>query len=141
MSKKNKKSVPKKKYTYAKGRRREATATVRLFRGKGKTTVNQMPIEKYFPGKVLEHHYQLPFTISKSLSKFWAKIYVRGGGKQGQIGAVTLALSRALNSFNPNVYRPILKEAGLLTVDARARERRKAGLGGKSRRKKQSPKR
>jgi small subunit ribosomal protein S9 len=131
----------KKNYTYAVGRRKEAVATVRLFQEKGETTVNNQPINKYFPDKIANTYYQLPFKITDNLDKFWAKITVVGGGRQGQLQAVTLALARALEKFNPPIYRSILKKAGLLTVDARTRERRKAGLGGKARRKKQSPKR
>ncbi len=131
----------KKNYWYAVGRRKEATAVVRLFKGKGETVVNEKPIGEYFSGPVAETYYQLPFKITDNLDKFWAKINVFGGGKKGQLEAVVLALSRALEKFNLPIYRPILKKAGLLTVDSRARERRKPGLGGKARRKKQSPKR
>ena len=129
------------KYVYAKGRRKQSTAVVKLFEGKGKTVVNDKPIEEYFFGAFSKRKYEKPFEITDSISRFWAKINVSGGGMKGQLDAVTLALSRALSKYNPSVYRASLKKEGLLTFDARVRERRKAGLGGRARAKKQSPKR
>jgi len=134
-------ATSKKKYVYAVGRRKEATATVRLYRGKGQTLVNDKPIDEYFPGPVSQYYYQQPLVLTKTLGKFYATFKVVGGGKSGQLDAVVLALSRALEKVDREKYRPILKEAGLLTVDARVRERRKAGQMGRARKKKQSPKR
>ena len=130
-----------KKYVYAVGRRKEATATIRLYRGKGQTLVNEKPIDQYFPGSVNQYYYQRPLALTKTLTKFYATFKVVGGGKQSQLEAVVLALARALEKVDREKYRPILKEAGLLTVDARVRERRKAGQMGRARKKKQSPKR
>ena len=64
-----------------------------------------------------------------------------GGGKKGQLGAVTHGMARAFDKLDREKFRPELKKAGLLTRDSRTRERRKIGTGGKARRKKQSPKR
>lgn len=131
----------KKPCAYAVGRRKTASARVRLFRGKGKTLVNSQPIEEYFPSDVAKVKYQKPFQITDSLSKFYATIKVAGSGKQGQLGAVIHGIARVLDKENKELYHAALKRHKLLTRDARARERRKPGLGGKARRKKQSPKR
>jgi len=136
-----KSSKLRKKYTYAVGRRKGATATLRLYEGKGKWLVNEHPIEEYFPGAVMASLYNRPFVIGESEGKFWGIVKTNGGGKKGQLSAVILAISRALAKYNTPVYRPLLKKAGLLTVDSRVRERRKVGQMGKARKKKQSPKR
>ncbi len=130
-----------KKYTYAVGRRKKATATVRLFAGKGKIEVNGKPIAEYFPGEVNKHFYTQPFEITDNQGKFHGTILVRGGGKKSQMEAVVLAFSRALEKIDREKYRPVLKEAGLLTVDDRVKERSKPGQAGRARAKKQSPKR
>jgi len=130
-----------KKYIWAKGRRKRATATVRLFDGKGKFVVNGKPIKEYFPGRTIEVIYQRPLVAGDCLGKFWGRFEVRGGGKLGQAQAVCLTLARALVKYNDDVYRPLMRKAGLLTVDARVRERRKAGQMGRARKKKQSPRR
>ncbi len=131
----------KKKYFYAVGRRKTARAVVRLFLGRQKTTVNDQSIEKYFPGAVLAAIYEQPLRLTKTLKRVWARIVVKGGGKHSQAEAVRLALARALVKMNAPLYKQTLKQAGLLTVDARVRERRKAGQMGRARKKKQSPKR
>ena len=130
-----------KKYTYAIGRRKQATAIVRLFKGKGESIVNGKKISDYFPGVVNKYHYQKPLEIAGVLGKFYATIMARGSGKQSQLEAVALALSRALEKVDREKYRPLLKREGFLTVDSRVRERRKAGQMGRARKKKQSPKR
>lgn len=147
MAKKNLKSekTPKKskapKFIFAVGRRKEAVARVRLYRGKGEMLVNDLPIEKYFPGEVSKVLYMKPFVITKTEGKYYATIKVKGGGKSAQLGAVIHGLARALNKENRELYRPPLKKSGLLTRDPRAKERRKPGQMGKARKKKQSPKR
>ncbi len=128
-------------YIYAVGRRRSASARVRLFKGKGKNLVNQQPIEKYFPGKINEEVWAKPFRLTETLGKYYVTVKVVGGGKNGQLGAVVHGIARALALANREKFRPPLKKAGLLTRDPRIRERRKVGTGGKARRKKQSPKR
>lgn len=131
----------KKVYTYALGRRKEATARVRLFKGKGDLVVNNQPISQYFPGEVNKIIYSKPFRITKTESKYYATIKVEGSGKNGQLGAVTHGLARALDKENPDLYHTLLKKAGLLTRDPRMKERRKFGYAQKARAKKQSPKR
>ncbi|MFH1561607.1 MAG: 30S ribosomal protein S9 [Patescibacteria group bacterium] len=132
--------TPRGKYTYALGRRKTASATVRLYSGREQTTVNGKEIGKYFPDVIAKKLHQLPLEITKTLGSFYASFKVVGGGKKGQLEAAVLALSRALIKLDPK-HRLPLREAGLLTVDARARERRKAGQMGRARKKKQSPKR
>ena len=137
--KKNKKT--KKEYTYAVGRRRSASARVRLYRGKGKSTVNEMPIEDYFPGPINADVWQKPFKVCDVADKYYVTVRVVGGGKQGQLDAVAHGIARTLAELNKDEYRNPLKDAGLLTRDPRVKERRKPGTGGKARRQKQSPKR
>ena len=142
--KKNTKTKPKSRkqsYTYALGRRKTASARVRLFAGKGKTLVNGQPIEEYFSGEVAKALYQKPFVVTNTLGKYWATIKVVGSGKSGQLGAIVHGFARALDKENRELYHPALKAHKFLTRDSRARERRKPGLGGRARGKKQSPKR
>ena len=127
-------------YVSAHGRRKEAVANIRLYKGKGKFTVNDQPIEGYFPREPSKLIWQKPFTITKSQGQYYATIKVQGSGKNSQLGAIIHGLSRALSQANPQ-FRPVLKKAGLLTRDARVKERRKYGLAQKARKGKQSPKR
>lgn len=144
----------KRDYTYAVGRRKESSARVRLYSSvkedqkwndqmvsKDQMLVNGMPVEKYFPGPLNKAKYQLPLVLTNTLGKYAVTVKVEGGGKAGQLDALILGLSRALSLVNREKNRPVLKSKGLLKVDARVRERRKVGTGGKARRKKQSPKR
>lgn len=137
----------KKDYTYAVGRRKTATARVRLYASptvkdtKSQLMVNGVPAEEYFPGDTSKALYRMPFTLTKTLQSHSASAKVAGSGKSSQLDAVVHGISRALSSLDKEAYRPTLKSAGLLTRDPRAKERRKAGTGGKARRQKQSPKR
>ena len=136
--------MPRKKkinYVYAVGRRRSASARIRLFKGKGTSLVNEQPVEKYFPGEINEEVWTKPFRLTDTLGKYYVTVKIVGGGKNGQLGAAVHGIARTLVKANKDKFRPPLKEAGLLTRDARVRERRKVGTGGKARRKKQSPKR
>lgn len=130
----------KKNYTFAVGRRKTSVARVRLYSGRGDTLVNDKPINVYFAGVAPEVVWNKPFTVTKTEGKFWTTVKVAGGGKHSQLDAMKLGLSRALVAVNAD-NRPALKSHGLLTRDSRQRERRMIGTGGKSRRKKQSPKR
>lgn len=130
----------KKNYTYAVGRRKSASARIRLYKGKGENLVNGMPIGKYFPGKRLASLWQEPFDLTDTLGKYYITARVVGGGKKGQLEAVIHGTARSLAEVSSDLRLP-LKKAGLLTRDDRVRERRKIGTGGKARRKKQSPKR
>lgn len=122
------------------GRRKEAVARVRLMEGNGQVTVNGKPIVEYFSGAVFQRLYSKPLEITKTLGKYAISVKVEGGGKVSQLGAVIHGLARVLSKSNPEL-RVILKREGLLTRDARVKERRKFGLAHKARAKKQSPKR
>lgn len=139
-AKQTKKALKPKEYIFAVGRRKEATARVRLFNGKGESMVNQQSVSKYFPGPVNEYLLSQPFSVVDMSDKFYMTAKVVGGGLRGQAEAVQLGIARALLKAKEE-FRPALKAAGLLTRDARVRERRKVGTGGKARRRKQSPKR
>lgn len=128
-------------YTFAVGRRKEAVARVRVYEGKGETVVNAKPIAEYFRGETGKAHYELPFKLTDTAGKYWASVKVVGGGKNSQLAALVHGISRAFSALDKDKFRAPLKKAGLLTRDARVRERRKVGTGGKARRKKQSPKR
>lgn len=123
------------------GRRKEALAKVRLLKGEGQLTVNGKSAAQYFPGAILQKLLSQPFEISGTSGKFNISIKVEGGGKMSQLGAVIHGVSRALAVAEDKKYRPLIKKAGLLTRDARVKERRKYGHAGKARAMKQSPKR
>lgn len=123
------------------GRRKEAVARVRIFKGQGQMTVNGLPIAQYFRSLAAQKKYQKPFEITKTLGAFTGTIKVVGGGYSSQLDAVVHGISRALEIANKDSHRVPLKQAGLLTRDARVKERRKFGLAHKARAKKQSPKR
>lgn len=127
-------------YVYTVGRRKSSVATVKLFTGNGDSTVNQMAIDKYFPGTKNRIKFQQPFKITETEGAYHFQAKVSGGGKGGQIEALVLAIARSLKKTN-EILGQSLRAAGLLTVDSRVRERRMVGTGGKARRQKQSPKR
>ncbi len=148
------KEKPEASYYEAVGRRRVATARVRLYvikEGsmkvkdteitKGAIVVNGRPAENYFPGEVFKKMYQEPFRTTNTMSRFAVSIKVKGGGLSGQLGAVIHGISRALEKVDKEKFRPILKKRGFMMRDPRAKQRRKAGFAGKARARKQSPKR
>lgn len=122
------------------GRRKEAVARVRLLPGNGQITINGKPIAEYFMGAIFQKLYTKPLEITKTIGKYSISVKVEGGGKMSQLGAVVHGLSRAIAKAEPTL-RVTLKKEGLLTRDARAKERRKYGFAQKARAKKQSPKR
>ena len=128
-------------YTYGVGRRKESSARVRLYRGKGENTVNGIVTEKYFPGEIAKKSLAKPMGATETSEKYYFSAKVSGGGKEAQLTAVVLGLSRSLVKVSSEKNRTPLKKLGLLTRDSRIRQRRMVGMGGKSRRKKQSPKR
>ena len=134
------KNTSKNSYIRTLGRRKSAIATIKLFSGKGESMVNKLDLIKYFPTKTEKIVYEKPFEITKTLGKYHYLAKIIGGGKTGQVQALSLAISRALIKIN-ELFKPDLRNAGLLTVDSRVKERRMVGTGGKSRRQKQSPKR
>lgn len=125
----------------ATGRRKEAVARVRLLKGQGQITINGKPISEYFKGPVFQRSYQRPFEATNTLGQYSATVKVEGGGSASQLGAVVHGLSRALKNIDSEKFTPLLRKYGLLTRDPRVKERRKFGLAGKARAKKQSPKR
>jgi small subunit ribosomal protein S9 len=136
------KEAAKTSFYQAVGRRKEATARVRLYLGgKGEIIVNGLPVEKYFSGEIARIIYLKPLKLTDNLDRFRISVKVEGSGKSGQMIAMVHAISRALLKIDKDKYRPILKKAGFLTRDSRIKERRKAGFAGKARAKKQSPKR
>lgn len=132
----------KKDYILTVGRRKEAVARVRLYaKGSGSITVNNKPVEEYFRGESSKVAYIMPFTVTNTVDQFDITIKVAGGGHSGQLGAVVHGIARAIEKLDKEKFRALLKKKGLLTRDPRTRERRMVGMGGKARRKKQSPKR
>ncbi len=128
-------------YLYAVGRRKESEARVRLFHGKTENTVNGKPAEKYFESEASHKKLARPFGVTETSDKYYYTARIVGGGKEGQLEALILGLSRALLKVSPEKNKIALRKLSLLTRDARTRQRRMVGTGGKARRKKQSPKR
>ena len=114
-------------FQYGTGRRKTATARTRLYDGSGRIEVNGRPVEEYFPRKTLQMVIRQPLVLTKTLDKLDIKVNVKGGGATGQAEAVRHGISRALLAFDP-ALRAALKRAGLLTRDARKKERKKYGL-------------
>ncbi len=114
---------------YATGRRKESTARVFLRPGTGSITINRREFGNYFPTEALRVQVKQPLALTETADKFDALITVAGGGINGQAGAIRLGIARALCDFNAEL-RPRLKKDGLLTRDARAKERKKYGLAG-----------
>lgn len=142
------------KYYEAIGRRKSSIARVRLYImishkeimlksvkiKRGELYVNGKYIHEYFQNTVFKNKYTKLLQLVDSTDRFAVSIHVSGGGLTGQLDAILLGIARALEKVDKE-YRPLLKKEGFLTRDARIRERRKVGTGGKARRKKQSPKR
>lgn len=112
----------------ATGRRKEAVARVRIVPGTGEWTVNGRTLPSYFPNKLHQQVVNEPFTALGLAGRFDVIARIHGGGITGQAGALRLGVARALNAVDLEANRPTLKQAGLLTRDARAVERKKAGL-------------
>ena len=111
------------------GRRKTAVARVRLATGSGKITVNGRPFENYFPVETLRATASQPLAVTGTAEKVDTKVNVSGGGPNGQAGAVSHGIARALLKFDANL-RPQLKAEGLLTRDSRMKERKKYGQPG-----------
>jgi small subunit ribosomal protein S9 len=116
------------KYFEGTGRRKTATARVRLYtKGDKGMEVNNMDFKKYFPTKVLQSTALASLDKMKSLDRFKVTAMVKGGGVNAQAEAVRHGIARALVVFNPD-YRKRLRKAGFLTRDPRMKERKKFGL-------------
>src|ERR1035437_8616406 len=140
-----------KNYKSFTGKRKAAVARLRLFVTglptvvgdevkKGDIIINGKKAEEYFKGLVAKATYEEPFKITNTLGKYTFTLKITGGGTKSQLEAFIHAVSKALSSLDEK-SKHILKKKGFLTRDARVRERRKVGMGGKARRKRQSPKR
>lgn len=108
----------------ATGRRKTAVSQCRLIPGTGKILINKKAFEEYFPVETHREKIMQPFCITKQEAKFDMFLNVRGGGKSGQTGAVSLSISRALAKFDDSLHG-LLRDAGLLTRDPRMVERKK----------------
>ncbi|MCK5807096.1 MAG: 30S ribosomal protein S9 [Mycoplasmataceae bacterium] len=121
------------------GRRKSSTARVRMAPGKGGFIINKRPARDYLMSDILLQDASQALEITKTLESFDIKVTVRGGGLAGQAGAIRLGVARALLEASAD-YRKALKAAGMLTRDARKKERKKPGLR-KARRSRQFSKR
>ncbi len=143
-----------KQYISAVGRRSEAVARVRLYNPsggkiqangvdfkKGDILVNGKPVKEYFRFPAYDSRYNKFLVETNTLGNYVFTVKVAGGGLSGQIDAMILGMARALDKQDREKYHDVLRLNGYLTRDPRTRERRKVGMGGKARRKKQSPKR
>ena len=115
-----------KKYT-AIGRRKRSVAKVTLTNGTGKITVNGKDVKDYMPYETLVMDLIQPLELTDTLKKFDVEINVKGGGFSGQTGAIRLGIARAVMQVNGE-YRRVLKTSGMITRDARIKERKKYGL-------------
>jgi len=109
------------------GRRKSSVARVYLRAGKGNITINGRAFEDYIPSAAVRLDVLQPLELTENTEKFDILVNVFGGGITGQAGAIRLGITRALMEANPD-YRAILKPAGLVTRDPRAKERKKYGL-------------
>ncbi len=114
--------------TAATGRRKEAIARVRMVPGSGQFRINGRSLEDYFPNKLHQQTVNEPFETAAVMGSYDVIAKIVGGGVTGQAGALRLGIARALNAVDAEASRPALKKAGLLTRDARVKERKKAGL-------------
>jgi small subunit ribosomal protein S9 len=113
----------------ATGRRKAAVARVRLVPGSGNLRINARPFEDYFPREPIRRVALRPFEVSETIGKYDLYATIRGGGLTGQAGALSLGIARALKELDP-ALKPVLSKEGLLTRDAREKERKKYGQPG-----------
>ncbi len=134
-------ALPTGEYIEATGRRKVASARVRLYQTAGDFVVNDKVVGAYF-GTIrnADSRYLLPFKITGTEKKFSVVAKINGSGASSQLDALIHGISRALVKYNEE-YRTLLKQAGFLTRDDRMKETRKVGHGGSARRQRQSPKR
>ncbi|HTO08515.1 MAG TPA: 30S ribosomal protein S9 [Myxococcota bacterium] len=114
---------------YATGRRKTSTARVFLRLGTGAVQINGRNAEDYFPREILRLHMLEPLRTIDRVGNFDLYVTVKGGGDNGQAGAIRHGLARALEKYD-SALRPQLKKAGFLTRDAREKERKKYGQRG-----------
>jgi small subunit ribosomal protein S9 len=126
-------------YNYGTGRRKSSVARVFLKAGSGKIVVNDKPVDEYFSRETGRMIVRQPLVLTDNIGKFDIMVNVAGGGESGQAGAVRHGITRALIDLDAEM-KPVLKQAGLVTRDAREVERKKVGFH-KARRRKQFSKR
>jgi small subunit ribosomal protein S9 len=114
---------------YGTGRRKSSVARVRLVPGDGRIVINDRDIADYIPFEALREVVKQPLNATETLGNYDVLVTVKGGGYTGQAGAIRHGISRALLQADPE-FRGTLKRAGLLTRDARMKERKKYGLKG-----------
>jgi small subunit ribosomal protein S9 len=111
---------------YGTGRRKTATARVRLKPGTGQITVNERALDEFFGRETGRMIVRQPLEVAQLLSRFDITVQVRGGGITGQAGAIRHGITRALMEYDESLRRP-LRSAGFVTRDAREVERKKVG--------------
>jgi len=114
-------------YVWGTGKRKCAIAQVRLYAGAGDTIVNGKSYRDVFPRLEHQRLVEHPFLATNTMDKYHAAVKVNGGGATGQAGAVRHGIARALAKEN-ELFKPVLRKEGLLTRDARIKERKKYGL-------------
>lgn len=114
---------------YATGKRKASVARVWIFSGNGTITVNKKPLDEYIERETSKMMIYQPLMLTGTYGKIDVYATVNGGGKSGQAGALRHGITKALVEYNPE-FREVLKRAGLLTRDARVKERKKYGLRG-----------
>jgi small subunit ribosomal protein S9 len=114
-------------YVWGTGKRKCAIAQVRLFPGKGEIIINDKPYQEAFPRIEHRHMIEHPLLATDNMGKFYVMVKVNGGGLSGQAGAIRHGIARALVKEN-ELFKPVLRKEGLLTRDARVKERKKYGL-------------
>ncbi len=112
----------------ANGRRKEAVARVMLVPGSGQWKINGRSLEEYFPNRVHQQKVRDPFRLLDLVDVYDVVARIDGGGVSGQAEALRHGVARSLNEIDVEAYRGILKKAGFLTRDPRAKERKKYGL-------------
>lgn len=117
----------KEKYYYGLGRRKEATAQVRLFMTKSESVVNGKRLNEYFGNEMIINSALASLIATGNVDKAHITVVVKGGGVSGQADAVCLGVSRALVEYDES-YKTVLKKLGFLTRDSREKERKKPGL-------------
>ncbi|MCZ6706518.1 MAG: 30S ribosomal protein S9 [Chloroflexi bacterium] len=115
------------RYFYGTGRRKEATARVRLYPGDGAIVVNGKPMEEIFAREIWQRQIAEPLSIANARGRYNVQIKCAGGGVSGWAGAIRHGIARALLASDETLRRP-LRQAGMLTRDSRVKERKKPGL-------------
>lgn len=124
-----------KKVITATGRRKQAIAQVKMVSGSGKITVNGQDVNDYMPFATLVMDLRQPLVVTNNENTFDIDVTVKGGGFNGQTGAIRLGITKCLLAYDAETdqtredsYRKLLKAEGFITRDSRIKERKKPGL-------------